>query len=307
MCPKNHIYKRHFNQTLNRLSDTGSYSDQKETHFGYESVKESEKAEKVYGVFQNVAAKYDLMNDVMSLGVHRCWKDYFVNKLKPVPGTKLLDVAGGTGDIAFRVLNYLKTLETDSAGLKRETEFPELENQFYKEPKGHFSSLNTSSHIVVSDINQHMLDVGMEKAKQLNYEKGISWLCADAEHLPIEDKTFDAYTIAFGIRNVVHIDKVLREAWRVLKPGGRFLCLEFSHVKNPAFNWLYHNYSFQVIPVLGQVLAQDWKSYQYLVESIRKFPEQEEFCDSIRSAGFSLVNYENLNVGLVAIHSGFKL
>uniref|UniRef100_A0A2K5PDI6 2-methoxy-6-polyprenyl-1,4-benzoquinol methylase, mitochondrial n=1 Tax=Cebus imitator TaxID=2715852 RepID=A0A2K5PDI6_CEBIM len=203
-----------------------------ETHFGFETVSEEEKGGKVYQVFESVAKKYDVMNDMMSLGIHRLWKDLLIWKMHPLPGTQLLDVAGGTG---------------------------------------------------------------------------LAWVLGDAEELPFDDDKFDIYTIAFGIRNVTHIDQALQEAHRVLKPGGRFLCLEFSQVNNPLISRLYDLYSFQVIPVLGEVIAGDWKSYQYLVESIRRFPSQEEFKEMIEDAGFHKVTYESLTSGIVAIHSAFKL
>ncbi|RZF38855.1 hypothetical protein LSTR_LSTR017295 [Laodelphax striatellus] len=224
------------------------------------------------------------MNDAMSFGIHRVWKDTFMLRMSPTPGTKLLDVAGGTGDIAFRYLNFLKS-ETS------------------------FSDNKMKSSVTVSDINQAMLDVGKRRADKLGFITGedIDWLLADAENLPIEDETYSAYTIAFGIRNVTHIDKVLDEAYRVLKPGGRFMCLEFSHVNNEALQWMYDQYSFQMIPVMGQVIAGEWKAYQYLVESIRKFPNQENFKEMIQAAGFSQVTYENMTFGVVAIHSAFKL
>lgn len=261
-------------------------TEEKSTHFGYQIVKESEKGNKVHEVFETVATSYDKMNDAMSFGIHRIWKDIFIQRLSPTHGTQLLDVAGGTGDIAFRFLKYLKNLPPSSSDAERAA----------------------SSKVTVCDINQAMLDVGRKRAEMLGFTgPQIDWLQADAENLPIESNTFTAYTISFGIRNVTHIDKVLDEAYRVLKPGGRFLCLEFSHVNNEELKWVYDQYSFQMIPVMGQVVAGDWKSYQYLVESIRKFPNQEDFKDMIQCAGFSCVTYENLTFGVVAIHSGFKL
>ncbi|CAH0391164.1 unnamed protein product [Bemisia tabaci] len=252
------------------------------THFGFEVVDENEKTEKVHQVFESVASSYDKMNDAMSFGIHRIWKDIFIDRLGPVPGTRLLDVAGGTGDIAFRFLKYLKNTGNSDA--------------------------HSESHVTISDINEHMLNVGKGRAQKLGYsDEQISWLLANAEELPIEDNSYTAYTIAFGIRNVTHMDRALAEAYRVLKPGGRFLCLEFSHVNNQVLQWLYDRYSFEVIPVMGQVIAGDWKSYEYLVESIRQFPNQEDFSKMIRSAGFRCVSYENLTFGVVAIHSGFKL
>lgn len=248
------------------------------THFGFDKVSPDEKGRKVYEVFHKVADSYDLMNDAMSVGIHRLWKDIFVDRLGPTPGTELLDVAGGTGDIAFRFLNYV------------------------------VDDKHNSSKVTVCDINEDMLRVGRERSKIFGVpETKIDWVQGNAETLPFPDNTFSAYTIAFGIRNVTHIDKALDEAYRVLKPGGRFLCLEFSRVNNEVIRKLYDLYSFQVIPVLGQVLAGDWKSYQYLVESIRQFPTQEQFKDMIQNAGFWNVHYENLTFGVVAIHSGFKL
>ncbi|CAO2629206.1 2-methoxy-6-polyprenyl-1,4-benzoquinol methylase, mitochondrial [Lemmus lemmus] len=241
-----------------------------ETHFGFETVSEEEKGGKVYQVFESVAKKYDVMNDMMSLGIHRAWKDLLIRKMHPLPGTQLLDVAGGTGDIAFRFLRY-------------------------------------GSLVTVCDINREMLKVGKQKAVDQGHTAGLAWVLGDAEELPFDDDKFDVYTIAFGIRNVTHIDRALQEAHRVLKPGGRFLCLEFSQVNDPLISRLYDLYSFQVIPVIGEVIAGDWKSYQYLVESIRKFPNQEEFKEMIEDAGFQKVTYESLTAGIVAIHSGFKL
>lgn len=256
------------------------------THFGYQTVKKNEKAEKVHKVFEDVAKSYDIMNDAMSMGIHRIWKDIFIERLGPMRGARLLDMAGGTGDIAFRFLKYIN-----------------------KEP----NPSERQSHVTISDINQHMLDVGKARAENfhLTQEKlnqiSIEWKCANAEELPFEDNSFTAYTIAFGIRNCTHIDKVLSEAYRVLKPGGRFMCLEFSHLNNENLQLLYDQYSFQVIPPMGQILAGQWQSYQYLVESIRKFPRQDEFKAMIENAGFDMVQYENLTFGVVSIHSGFKL
>lgn len=254
------------------------------THFGFETVNEEEKTGKVYEVFENVAKSYDTMNDAMSFGIHRLWKDIFIDRLGPTKNTRLLDVAGGTGDIAFRFLNYIdNTPGSDSC----------------------------TAHVTVADINRAMLDVGEQRARsQFKCEvpnDRISFLEANAEELPLQDNSYSAYTIAFGIRNVTHIDKALSEAYRVLQPGGRFLCLEFSQVNNSVLQWAYDQYSFQVIPVMGQLIAGQWKPYQYLVESIRQFPDQEEFKSMIESAGFQHVTYENLTFGVVAIHSGFKL
>ncbi|XP_046738886.1 2-methoxy-6-polyprenyl-1,4-benzoquinol methylase, mitochondrial [Diprion similis] len=280
---------RRFSVATSRQSS--AYSENKynedesrETHFGYQTVKESEKAKKVHTVFENVAGSYDVMNDAMSLGIHRVWKDIFIQRLGPTHGTKLLDVAGGTGDITFRYLNYLKN-----------TRNPQ----------------NLQSQVTVCDINEAMLDVGKARAEKQGWtvDKGydITWQQGDAEKLPFANDSFTAYTIAFGIRNVTHVENVLAEAYRVLQPGGRFLCLEFSHLNNEALQWIYDKYSFQMIPVMGMLIAGQWEPYQYLVESIRKFPRQDDFKNMIEDAGFRQVNYENLTFGVVAIHSGFKL
>ncbi|XP_053558021.1 2-methoxy-6-polyprenyl-1,4-benzoquinol methylase, mitochondrial [Bombina bombina] len=279
----------------------------KETHFGFQTVPEEEKGEKVYQVFESVAQKYDIMNDSMSLGVHRLWKDYLVKLMNPTPGTQLLDVAGGTGDVAFRFIDYIRAQKEKliRQKLKSQQTLPwsEISRTYQQNGLGDLSG----SQAVICDINKEMLKVGKQKALKLSYSDGLSWVAGDAEELPFVDEKFDVYTIAFGIRNVTHIEQALREAYRVLKPGGRFLCLEFSQVNNPLLARLYDLYSFQVIPVLGEVIAGDWKSYQYLVESIRRFPPQDEFKDMIEDAGFFKVNYHNLTSGVVAIHSGFKL
>ena len=254
------------------------------THFGFKTVKESEKAKEVYTVFERVANSYDRMNDAMSLGIHRIWKDIFIQRLGPTHGSKLLDSAGGTGDITRGYLNYLNNTRNHQ-GLK--------------------------SSVTVCDINKNMLEVGKIRAEKQSWTSRdnveINWKECDAENLSLENDSFTAYTIAFGIRNVTRVDKVLSEAYRVLTPGGRFMCLEFSRVDNDALRWFYDQYSFQVIPVLGTLVVGEWQPYQYLVESIRKFPDQERFKDMIEEAGFRNVTYENLTCGVVAIHSGFKL
>ncbi|KAL1116933.1 hypothetical protein AAG570_005402 [Ranatra chinensis] len=258
----------------------------KTADFGFERVTPEEKTSRVYSVFERVAGSYDVMNDAMSLGLHRVWKDVLMERLAPPHGTRLLDVAGGTGDIAYRFLKYLKNLE----------------------PPGS----EKPSHVTVSDINRAMLDAGRERwstshGEWTHPDDTVDWLEANAEQLPVDDESYSAYTIAFGIRNVTDKTKALREAYRVLRPGGRFMCLEFSRVDNRALSWAYDQYSFQVIPALGHVIAGDWHSYRYLVESIRKFPDQETFAGMIRGVGFKGVTYENLTFGVVAIHSGFKV
>jgi demethylmenaquinone methyltransferase/2-methoxy-6-polyprenyl-1,4-benzoquinol methylase len=241
------------------------------THFGFETINESEKESRVRGVFDSVANKYDLMNDFMSAGLHRLWKQEMVAKLSPRDGQKILDVAGGTGDIAFRIRDKADALVT------------------------------------VCDINQSMLNEGKNRAIDQNRLTGLDWICGNAEALPFEDASFDAYTIAFGIRNVTHVDKAIEEAYRVLKVGGRFLCLEFSQVPSPLLSKLYEKYSFHVIPWIGEKITGDRASYQYLVESIRKFPNQQKFTDMIKAAGFGNATYQNMTQGVVALHSARKL
>ncbi|XP_038619012.1 2-methoxy-6-polyprenyl-1,4-benzoquinol methylase, mitochondrial isoform X2 [Tachyglossus aculeatus] len=214
---------------------------------------------------------------------------------------------GGKGDIAFRFINYIRSQQRrrqrEQLKAQQNLSWAEIAKSYQgaaRDPLG-------GSQVVVCDINKEMLKVGKEKAQALGYGKGLAWVVGDAEELPFDDDKFDVYTIAFGIRNVTHVDQALEEAYRVLRPGGRFLCLEFSQVTNPLVSRLYDLYSFQVIPVLGEVIAGDWKSYQYLVESIRRFPAQEEFKEMIEDAGFRKVTYQSLTSGIVAVHSGFKL
>ena len=241
--------------------------------FGYRDVPEDQKQTLVREVFSSVARNYDLMNDLMSAGVHRLWKDAMVEWLNPQPGWRVLDVAGGTGDIAMRIARAVR-----ARGGKAE--------------------------ITVCDINPDMLGEGMRRAKG---EGAISWIAGDAEALPLPDAGFDAYTIAFGIRNVTHIDKALAEAKRVLKPGGRFLCLEFSQVQAPGLDYLYDKFSFNVLPALGQIVAGDGEAYRYLVESIRRFPPQVKFAGMIEQAGLSRVQFRNLTGGIAAMHSAWKI
>lgn len=260
------------------------------TSFGFKEVPEEEKSKMVGNVFTSVASNYDLMNDLMSCGLHRLWKDRLVSKLNPFPGMKHLDVAGGTGDVAFRILENIKNV-------KRRAMQDALDDDLIEDTR-----------IYVCDINANMLGVGKNRAEERGFgrEKSLVWVEGDAEALSFEDNSMDGYTIAFGIRNVTHIEKVLAEAYRVLKRGGRFLCLELSHVDIPVYKDLYDAYSFSVIPAVGELVTGDRESYQYLVESIRRFPRQEVFAKMIAEAGFQKVEYENLVGGVVAIHSGFK-
>ncbi|WP_404338164.1 class I SAM-dependent methyltransferase [Sphingomonas sp. MMS12-HWE2-04] len=237
--------------------------------FGYEDVAPEEKTQRVRAVFSNVAAKYDLMNDAMSGGLHRAWKDLFVRRVKPRAGEHILDMAGGTGDIAFRMAK-------------------------------------SGAAITVADINPQMLEVGIERAAKRGID-GLVWSEANAETLQWPDTFFDAYTIAFGIRNVTDIPKALREAHRVLKRGGRFYVLEFSTTQWPGFGQVYDAYSHHLVPKLGQLLAGDANSYRYLIESIRRFPDMPRFEAMIREAGFVQTKVEPLLGGLVAIHSGWKI
>jgi demethylmenaquinone methyltransferase / 2-methoxy-6-polyprenyl-1,4-benzoquinol methylase len=237
--------------------------------FGYEDVTPREKTARVGAVFSSVASRYDLMNDAMSAGMHRLWKDRFVRRVKPRPGELILDMAGGTGDIAFRM---------QASG----------------------------ALITVADINPDMLEVGMERAQARDIG-GLSWSAQNAEVLSFDDRSFDAYTIAFGIRNVTHIDQALSEAHRTLKRGGRFYCLEFSTTLWPGFAEIYDVYSHKVVPKLGRLLANDEESYRYLIESIRRFPDMARFEKMIGEAGFIQTKVEPMLGGLVAIHSGWKI
>ncbi|KAL5072440.1 hypothetical protein RYX36_011424 [Vicia faba] len=242
-------------------------------------------------VFTSVAANYDTMNDLMSAGLHRLWKERLVSMLNPFPGMKHLDVAGGTGDVAFRILDNINKVK--QRGL----------------PDAFKDSLESETQMYVCDINPNMLNVGKQRATEKGYgeDGSLVWVEGNAESLSFQNDSMDGYTIAFGIRNVTHIEKVLSEAHRILKPGGRFLCLELSHVSLPIFKELYDLYSFSVIPRIGEMVAGDRESYQYLVESIRRFPPQEKFASMIADAGFQKVEYENLVGGVVAIHSGLKI
>ena len=242
------------------------------THFGFETVPEGEKAGRVQGVFNSVASKYDIMNDVMSVGIHRVWKDAMMDWLAPRAGQKLLDVAGGTGDISFRFLKR--------AGY---------------------------GHATVLDLTEPMLVEGRKRAEAGAMAEQLDWVVGDAMALPFEDNTFDVYTISFGIRNVTRPQDALNEAYRVLKPGGRLMVLEFSQIPNAGLQWAYDRYSFNVIPAMGKVIANDSESYQYLVESIRQFPDQNTFLGMVEAAGFGNAKYRNMTMGIAALHSGWKL
>lgn len=237
--------------------------------FGYEDVAPDEKTRRVGGVFSSVASRYDIMNDAMSGGMHRLWKDRFVRRVKPRANEQILDMAGGTGDIAFRLAA-------------------------------------SGAAVTVADINPQMLEVGMERAQKRGID-GLVWTEANAETLSFPDRFFDAYTIAFGIRNVTDIPKALREAHRVLRRGGRFFCLEFSTTLWPGFGDIYDAYSHKVVPKVGQLLAHDADSYRYLIESIRRFPDMPSFERMIGEAGFVQTKIEPMLGGLVAIHSGWKI
>ncbi len=242
------------------------------THFGNQTVPEADKAGMVHGVFTRVASRYDIMNDLMSGGVHRIWKDAMMDWLVPRPGQRLLDVAGGTGDVAFRFLKRA-----------------------------------AAAQAVVLDMTEGMLLSGRQRAEADKLAERLDWVVGDAMALPFANASFDVYTISFGIRNVTRIGDALAEAYRVLKPGGRLMVLEFSRIPNDMLQNAYDLYSYSVIPVMGQIVTGDRASYQYLVESIRKFPDQESFASMIRAAGFDQVKYRNLTLGVAALHSGWKL
>ena len=245
---------------------------EKTTHFGFQDIPEAEKAGRVRGVFGSVASKYDVMNDAMSFGIHRIWKDAMMDWLAPRPGQRLLDVAGGTGDISFRFL--------DRAG---------------------------HGHATVLDLTEPMLVEGRKRAEAAKMAESLDWVVGDAMALPFADNSFDVYTISFGIRNVTRPQEALNEAYRVLKPGGRLMVLEFSQIPNDLMQKVYDLYSFNIIPQMGKVIANDRESYQYLVESIRKFPDQETFLQMVKNAGFGQAKYRNLSMGIACLHSGWKL
>lgn len=244
----------------------------KTTHFGFEDIPESQKAERVRDVFGSVASKYDVMNDAMSFGIHRLWKDAMMDWLAPRAGQTLLDVAGGTGDISFRFLKR--------AG---------------------------RGHATVLDLTEEMLVAGRQRAEADRMAECLDWVVGDAMALPFDDNSFDVYTVSFGIRNVTRPQDALNEAYRVLKPGGRLMVLEFSQIPNELMRKFYDMYSFNIIPKLGQAIANDRDSYQYLVESIRKFPDQDTFLSMVKTAGFEQAKYRNLSMGIACLHSGWKI
>jgi len=243
-----------------------------ETHFGFETIPAAEKAGRVRGVFESVASRYDVMNDLMSGGLHRLWKDAAVDWLAPRPGLRVLDVAGGTGDVAFRIL-------------KRQPD----------------------ARVTVLDLTGPMLVEGRRRATGAPFEPRLDWVVGDAMALPFPDKSFDAWTISFGIRNVTDPSQALREAFRVLRRAGRLMVLEFSRVAPAMLEKAYDAYSFNVIPRIGQAVAGDRASYQYLVESIRRFPDQEAFLGQIRDAGFERAAFRNMTMGVACLHSAWKL
>jgi demethylmenaquinone methyltransferase/2-methoxy-6-polyprenyl-1,4-benzoquinol methylase len=246
-----------------------------EADFGFRRVPEVKKASLVRAVFDSVAERYDLMNDLMSGGIHRLWKAEMIGWLNPRPGQILLDVAGGTGDIARRALPRL-----DAA---------------------------RGGGIIVCDVNRQMLNVGRARAIDDGILFGLEWLCGDAEALPVANRSVDLYTIAFGLRNVTRIERVFAEARRVLRPGGRFLCLEFAPAVTPWLASAYDIYSFRILPLLGRIVARDADAYTYLAESIRRFPPQGELCEMIEAAGLERARYRNLTGGIAALHSAWRL
>ena len=248
-------------------------SDAEEVDFGFRRVPLDEKPGLVRGVFSSVAGRYDLMNDAMSLGVHRLWKEAMADWLSPRPGMRVLDLAGGTGDIAFRILDRT----------------------------------SGESEVIVCDLSEAMLGRGRMRREAGSFEGVLRWVCGDGAALPFPDRSFDAVTIAFGLRNVADIRAVLRESRRVLRVNGRFLCLEFSRVNSPGLARLYDTWSFGAIPRIGSIIARDRDAYQYLVESIRRFPDQRTLADLMAAEGFSLVKWRDLSLGIAALHSGWRI
>lgn len=263
--------KNHSLDQLNQVSQESEMAD-----FGFRKVNRSEKSSLVGEIFANVAKKYDLMNDLMSLGLHRLWKNKMISHIDFTNRMKVIDVASGTGDIAFKIAKKA-------------------------------SEIGLNYGIEIVDINEKMLEVGKARAVDLNLFSNLNFNVCDGEKLSFADGSFDLYTIAFGIRNFTNIEAGLSEAFRVLKSGGKFICLEFSKVNDLFLQKIYDQYSFKIIPKLGELVLDDRTSYQYLVESIRKFPPQNEFKKFIEKAGFTNVSYENLSFGTAAIHYGFKI
>jgi len=247
-------------------------SENKQTHFGYQNVAESEKAKKVADVFHSVAGDYDLMNDLMSFGVHRLWKQFTIDNVNVRPGQKVLDIAGGTGDLA----------------------------------KAFAKKVGPEGEVILADINASMLEQGKDRLIDEGIAGNVQFVQANAECLPFQDNSFDRVTIAFGLRNVTHIDKALRSMYRVLKPGGSLSILEFSKPVLPGLKPIYDIYSFQVLPRLGEWIVGDKDSYQYLAESIRMFPSQANLIEKMQQAGFEDCHYNNLSGGIVALHKGYK-
>lgn len=245
----------------------------KQTHFGFQTIDSDQKTGRVQRLFEQVSGRYDLMNDLMSLGIHRCWKAHMVKNLPLKAHDVVLDVAGGTGDIAFRLCDA----------------YPHL-------------NLN----VMVCDLTPGMLSVGRDRAFNTGIIDEIQWICGNGEALPIPDNSVDLYTIAFGLRNITHIDQALAEAYRVLKPGGTFACLEFSEVSIPLLNRIYEFYSFSFIPWLGERIASDRDSYQYLVESIRRFPPQEQLSNMMKNTGFNQISWQNYFAGVSCLHQATK-
>ncbi|MFN3230821.1 MAG: bifunctional demethylmenaquinone methyltransferase/2-methoxy-6-polyprenyl-1,4-benzoquinol methylase UbiE [Alphaproteobacteria bacterium] len=260
--------------------NTASSGEDYTVDFGFRQVSAPEKTALVGGVFSSVATRYDIMNDAMSGGIHRLWKSAMIDWLRPRPGMHILDVAGGTGDIAFRILDRANRELAES---------------------------QPPAHVSVCDINADMLRVGRDRSVDAGRLDHLDWLCGNAEALPLADRSVDAYTIAFGIRNVTDIPAALREARRVLKPGGRFLCLEFSTVNHAVLRRLYDAYSINIVPQMGRMIAGDAESYRYLVESIRKFPAPEPFAAMISDAGLSMVKHRQMTAGVVAMHSAWRI
>lgn len=261
---------------------TGQDSKERIVSFGFEDVTETEKVARVKGVFRSVASRYDLMNDLMSAGVHRLWKHDAMNKLNPQPGERHLDVAGGTGELARAFLDL-----ADKAGRRRGD--------------------TRQATAIVSDINDAMLEAGKARADNARWEGRLDWVCADGQNLPYPDKSFDAVTVSFGIRNFADRVAGLHEFRRVLKTGGRLAVLEFSHMTAPILQQAYDAYSFAVIPRLGELVAGDRDSYQYLIESIRQFPDQQAFKSEIEGAGFKQVSVTNYSGGIAALHFGWAV